>query len=167
MTKNLSSEPKAALRGHGPIFHRFIERALCEHAKYWAYAREERSTLWAKRPKRTNSLGFVKLDGSLKSREERAKISPSKVRPNAGSESRIKSPGEIKKLRRYGNKGGHCSGFRTRLGVSKPIKVMDAIKKQKSEAGSASGACKARLCKKCGKGNRAFVHILGRCKFKS
>ena len=126
-----------------------------------------REVLYGPRDHREKSLGFVNLDGSLKPREKRAKISMSKSRPNAGSKSRITSLKEIKMLRRYGIKGGRCSGLRTRLGVLKPIKLLDAIKKQKSKAGSASGACKARLCKKCGKGNRAFAHILGRCKFMS
>lgn len=54
---------------------------------------------------------------------------------------------------------------RTRLGVLKPKKLIDAIKKAKSRAGGASGACKARICKKCGKGSRAAVHVEGRCRF--
>ena len=51
-----------------------------------------------------------------------------------------------------GIKGGRVSGYRAKLGVLKPKKLMNAIKKAKPSAGSASGACKARLCKTCGKG---------------
>ena len=72
---------------------------------------------------------------------------------------------EKKELRLQGAKGGRFSGFRTKLGVLRPNKLMNAIKKAKSIVGRVSGACKARLCKKCGKGNRATVHVEGRCRF--
>ena len=70
-----------------------------------------------------------------------------------------------KVLRLQGAEGGRFSGFRTRPGGVKPKKLMDAIKKAKSSAGGSSGARKARLCKKFGKGNRATVHVEGRCRF--
>ena len=70
---------------------------------------------------------------------------------------------KVLRLRRV--RGGRFSGLRTRLGVLKQKKLIDVIKKAKPRAGGASGACKARISKKFGKGNRAAVHVEGRCRF--
>ena len=56
--KALTADAKAALRGHGPICERFIERALCEYAKYWDYALGLKASLWPNRqPLGPKSLG--------------------------------------------------------------------------------------------------------------
>ena len=78
--KALTADAKAALRGHGPICERFIERALCEYAKYWDYALGLKASLWPNRqPLGPKSLGvFLLRDGSLKCKASRAKLSKAK-----------------------------------------------------------------------------------------
>ena len=111
--------------------------------------------------------GFLNLDGSLKPAKERAIISKLRSHSNAGNKRGAISTKTIEELWLMGVKGGCVSGYRTKLRVLKPKKLRNAIKKAKSSAGSVSGACKARLCKTCGKGNRATVHIKGGCIFRN
>ena len=102
----------------------------------------------AKSAKRTrmpkHSNGFFNLDGSSKPAKDLAKISKLKSHSNAGSKRGAISTRALKELRLLGAKGGRASGYRTKLGVLKPKKLMNAIKKAKSLAGSVSGMSQAR-----------------------
>ena len=151
-----SPDAAAAARGR-TVNTAAIERALCEYAKYHAYAAGTKKSFYHNRPAVSNTNGYRNADGSLKSPAAlQRSLRIHRANGKLGGGARRTA---ARKLRERQSRGGRRSGFRAAFGVLKSEAAIANIRRLKSKAGSASGPCKQRLCAKCGAGNRAAAHV--------